>query len=299
MIYLIAFITVILFLFFSGYYFYKVGSYPTYHDYENSLQKEIDNDMITREWYDSLSSEEIFIESDYGYKLHGFYIDNDSKKTIIVCHGYTSNCFASYKYAKQFIEKGFNALLINQRSHGQSGGKNVTMGYYEKFDLKKWVDYLYENKGADIFLGTTGESMGAATVLMHAGIDDRVDFVVADCPFDTITNQLNYRLKVEYKLPSFPFITFGSIVTKLIDGYFYGDVSPIKSIENIDVPVLLIHGDQDDYIPKEHSINLYNKKRDKKELFMMAGAKHALSYSTDVKKYREVVLDFITKYNLT
>ncbi len=294
MIYVSIIIIILAILLCIGYYFSKFSLYPVTKDYDETYETEVSTGYFDDHYYKNLEKQEVYTDSDYGYKLHGIWFPNkDSKKTIIICHGYTYTLYGSIKYMDMFYKRGFNVLVYDHRYHGKSGGDYCSMGYYEKVDLKKWVTWVENKVGKDSIIGTHGESMGAATVLMHAAIDDRLSFAIADCPFESVYEQFKYRLKVEYKLPAFPFLNFANLVTRIKIKTFYKDISPIKNIENIEIPILFIHGDSDEFIPYSHTQHLYDSKKGPKQLYFAKGADHAKSYFVDKDEYKKVVYKFL------
>lgn len=275
-------------------YLVRIAFNPKTHNYDETYKIEVDNRNISPIFYEGLEKEEVYIDSDYGYKIHGIWFSNgDSDKTIIIVHGYTYTLFGSVKYMEIFLKRGFNVFLYDHRYHGKSGGSNCTFGHYEKDDLKQVIDWLLNEKGKMSVLGTHGESMGAATVLMHAAIDDRVDFVIADCPFKSVWDQFVYRLKVEYKLPAFPILYCTNLFSKFRIDTKFTEIAPIKSVETIKIPIFFIHGDADTYIPKSHSEEMFALKKGEKRLYIAKGAEHARSYSVDKEKYEKEIEEFL------
>ncbi|GAE43370.1 hypothetical protein JCM21738_2 [Mesobacillus boroniphilus JCM 21738] len=174
------------------------------------LKKKEDDEIFNREKdaghlvpdeYDVLPKREVSIPSSFGYPLKAVLVEpHKTNRYIIIAHGVTQSKTNSVKYMNLFLNRGFNAVIYDHRRHGESGGKTTSYGYYEKFDLKSVVDWLREEKGPDLLLGIHGESMGAATLLLYAGmIEDGADFYVADCPFSDFSEQLAYRIKEEVK----------------------------------------------------------------------------------------------------
>ncbi|MBI9011213.1 MAG: alpha/beta hydrolase [Clostridiales bacterium] len=281
-------------LMYSGYYFTKVSLTPTNTPYEETFRIEVQKGLIDEIKFNSMNKEEVYIKSDYGYNLSGYWFgNNNSIKTMIICHGYTYSLYGSVKYMDMFLKRGYNILIYNHRYHGKSGGDNCSLGYYEKMDLKSCVDWVKLRVGEDSIVGTHGESMGAATALMHAAIDDRISFVIADCPFESVYEQFKHRLKIEYKLPAIPFLNFSNLFTKLKINTFYKDISPIRVIDKIKQPVLFIHGDQDQYIPPSHSKHLFALKEGHKTLYLSKGADHAEAFEKDRVLYVKTVYDFL------
>ena len=127
---------VILFLTAAGTYFALRILKPQVQSPDQSFQAEILAGKFSDEFYQSLSRQEVWIPSPYGYRLHGIYLPLEgSHKTVVITHGIETTLYASMKYADMFRSMGFNILLYDLRNHGLSGGKNTTFGYYEKYDL--------------------------------------------------------------------------------------------------------------------------------------------------------------------
>ena len=274
--------------------FIKKSLVPETDGYEENFKKEIERGSIDEKYYNALTKEDFYTDSEYGYPLHGIWFPNgESKETVVIVHGYTANLFTSMRYIRLFFEKGYNVLIYDHRFHGKSGGDYCSMGYFEKYDLRTMVGWVIKKTGPLSVVGVHGESMGAATAVLHAAIDDRIAFTIADCPYDDLRRQFAYSLKVKYKLPSFPIMYTGSLAAKIMFKFFFKDVSPIGSIPHIKTPVMFIHGDSDRYVPTSCSVNMYHSMRARKGLFLAKGAKHAESIFADREDYTKVVYRFI------
>ncbi len=248
--------------------------------------------------YENLTKQEITIPSPYGYALKAILVEPfDTKKYVIISHGVTENKTSSIKYMNLFLERGFNGIIYDHRRHGESGGKNTSFGYYEKFDLKQIVDWLKQEKGKDILLGIHGESMGAATMILYAGgIEDGADFYIADCPFSDFKELLDYVIKQEIKLPGKIFIPIANLFLRARARYSIKDISPISVIDKIKSPMLFIHSKKDDFILPEMTQKLFDKKKGPKKLFFAVNGTHAQSYNENKEAYEKAVDDFLKEY---
>ena len=294
MFYIYIWVALVLLLASAGYFLSRKSLNPKTRDYNESYQIEVDNGNINDKWFQSLKGEDIYIDSDDGLRLHGiWYPSEGAEKSVILSHGYAFTLFGSVKYMKMFMDRRFNVLLIDHRYHGLSEGKICTMGHREKIDQVRWVSWIEKRMGRDHIIGTHGESMGASTVLLHGAIDDRIKFIIADCPYQSLFDQFRYRLKVEFKLPAFPLIHMGNLFTKIRTGAFYRAVSPLEAVKKIKIPVLFIHGNADNYTLPDNSINLHKSKKGPGFLYLVTGAEHGGSYSTDPDKYKEIVYRFL------
>ena len=72
--------------------------------------------------------------------------------------------------------------------------------------------------------------------------------------------------------------------------------SPVESVKQSKVPILLIHGDDDRFVPYEMSCNIHVAAPDKIEFHTIRGAGHALNYVTAPEEYKEIVYAFTEKY---
>ena len=254
--------------------------------------------------WDTLVKHEINLKSDFGYVVNGMFVENGtpSDTTIVICHGIACNKLLMMRYADLYLSLGYNVVLYDQRGHGSSGGEYSSYGYFEKFDLQKMVELIAARRPGGV-VGAHGESMGAATVLQHAGMVNshtpdslpHVSFYIADCPYSDLKQQLGYRLKEEYGIPDVGIVAAASFWTHWIYGFWFGEVSPIAHIKYVTVPVLFIHGDADTYVPTSMSVDLYTAKPEPKMLYLSPNANHAKSYIVNRAEYRQKVEEFRRK----
>lgn len=286
-------------LFGAGMFFTNKIMYLKKKTDEEILQREANTNFDLKK-FQSIRKEELWIQSPFGYRIHGYYIPSGhSNRFMIVCHGVSVNKLNSVKYSNLFLERGFNVLIYDHRRHGRTGGTTTSYGYYEKYDLHAVVQYIKSRFGPDITLGIHGESMGAATLLQYAGmVEDGADFYIADCPFSDFYEQLSYRLKVEFKLPKWPMLPLANMILKLRDGYKVHDVSPLQCVKHIKSPVLFIHSKDDDYILCKMTEELYDHKAGPKQLFIAERGVHAMSYAENKEAYERAVDSFLKRYKL-
>jgi fermentation-respiration switch protein FrsA (DUF1100 family) len=268
-------------------------------DDEVIYMREKDAGHIRPDEYEALPKREVSIPSSFGYTLKAILVEpNETKRYIIIAHGVTQSKTNSVKYMNLFLDRGFNAVIYDHRRHGESGGKTTSYGYYEKFDLKSVVDWLKAEKGPELFLGIHGESMGAATLLLYAGmLEDGADFYVADCPFSDFSEQLAYRIKEEVKFfPAKLLLPLAGLVLRIRDRYSLRDLSPISVIEHIKNPILFIHSTKDDFILPYMTQALFEQKQGPKKLFIAENGLHAQSYSQNRDEYEKVLDEFLEEY---
>lgn len=259
---------------------------------EKSQQIELRLKRYTLAEYESLKGEDYSFRSRFGYEIkYSVYKSKEiSNKYVIIAHGFNYTRLGSIKYALMFLKHNYNVILYCQPNHGLSGGNYTTMGKNEAVDLFDLTNLIIENYGPDIFIGYHGESMGAATALMALKYDPQISFVISDCSYDKLVDELAYQLKKNYKLPKF-FIYLASFLTKCFYGYWYQEINLIEVVKNTKVPVLYIHGKNDNFTPYQMSVNLANNTSNK-DLFLTEGD-HGESIVVDPQLYEEKVFAFI------
>jgi fermentation-respiration switch protein FrsA (DUF1100 family) len=290
---------VLLFFWLSlGLYFTNRLMYMKKKDEDLILKREKDAGRYNPAKFESLPKREVDIPSLFGYQIKTLLVEpHQTNRYIIISHGVTETKINSIKYANLFLARGFNALIYDHRRHGESGGKTTSFGHYEKFDLKTVVDWLKNEKGPHLELGIHGESMGAATMLLYAGLlEDGADFYIADCPFSDFKEQLAYLIKKDFKLIPGLLLPIGDALLRLRDKYSIRNVSPISVIENIKHPVLFIHSRKDDFILPSMSKDLFEQKKGPKMLYIAENGRHAQSFNENRADYEQVIDEFLQKY---
>lgn len=232
-----------------------------------------------------------------GLTLKGRFIQNESHNYVIVCHGYTGRYTKILGRAEHFYRNNFSVLTPDARAHGESQGKYRGMGWLEVDDMIGWIEKIIEHD-SDANIVLFGQSMGAATVINTAGeeLPQNVKAVVEDCSYTSVWDEFAEQIGVRYHLPAFPTMHIANRLCKRKAGYSFKEASPLKQISKCKLPILIIHGDADNFVPCKFAYALYEKANEPKELLIIEGAGHCMSVVKDEKKYWNTVDDFIKKY---
>lgn len=259
------------------------------------------HEKMQKKWqFETDSSEELIIQSEDKLQLKAKWLTHQKKdnKTVIIAHGYMSEGLAMGDYAKYFYESGYDVLVPDNRGHGQSEGKYTGFGWLDRKDYVKWIDEVLKKQGAQEEIVLFGVSMGASTVMMTSGekLPPQVKAVIADCGYDTVQNELSFQIDDMFGLPTFPLIPLTSVYTKIRAGYSFKEASAVDQLKKNKLPLLLIHGDKDDFVPTKFVYNLEKATSGPKEVVIFKGAKHATSYYSNPQKYEKTIGDFLKKY---
>ncbi|PSL42036.1 hypothetical protein B0H99_101284 [Planomicrobium soli] len=272
------------------------------------LKKKDENLILEREtsakrydeyWYANVKKSDQWIESANGYPVKAIFLEpHGTHRYAIICHGVTENKVNSFKYARMFERLGFNSVVYDHRRHGDSGGKTTSFGHYEKMDLQAIVSALKAHVGPDLIFGIHGESMGAATTLLYAGMEDSAAFYISDCAYSDIAEQIQHVMRTKTSLPTFISMKLISIFLKLRDGYSIHSVSPREAVRSIKKPVLFIHSIHDEFVLPKMTQELYELKPEPKELKLFDEGAHAQSFNTNPMDYEKTVENFLVKFGL-
>lgn len=297
--FIISLIFVFLYIITMGLFFSNRIMYIKKKPDETILNREINEKRFILSEYERLHKFDFTVPSPFGYDIKGTFIPSqvETNRFLIICHGVTMNRINSIKYMYLFHHRDFNVVMYDHRRHGKSGGKTTSYGHYEKFDLRAVVNWTKETFGDNILLGIHGESMGAVTTLLYAGmLEDGADFYIADCAFSDFEEQLAYLLRKDFKLPKHAVLPIGKTFLKLRDKYDIKDVSPISHIQTVKNPILFIHSKDDKYILPSMSRRLYDKKIGPKKLVIAPKGSHAYSLGDNPELYEKVVDDFLRDF---
>jgi hypothetical protein len=250
-------------------------------------------------WLLGQALSEVDICSTDGLRLHADYFpaDQPSTRTAILAHGYNSAGNHNGGYARFYHAAGWNVLMPDSRGHGRSEGNYVGFGWPDRLDYLAWIQYILDRQGPDAQIVLHGVSMGGSTVLMISGepLPGAVKAVISDSAYTSARDILSYQMKRLFKLPPFPLVQMISLVCRIRAGYFFGEASAINQVRKTRLPVLLIHGEADTFVPVEMSRRLYAACPGEKELFLVPGAGHALALYTDPEGYISTVSAFLNR----
>lgn len=246
-------------------------------------------------------SQDVFITSKDGLRLHGIWVPAEGAKgTVIMLHGYRSTYLVDFSMALEFyLRAGFNLLIPDQRAHGKSRGRFITFGVKESGDLLEWIGFHNRNFGMFPVI-LSGLSMGASTVLYVADepLPVNVKGMIADCGFTSPKEILStvYR-RVTHLPPCFSMWAV-DLFTRLFAGFSITQKDTRLTLAASKVPVLMIHGREDGFVPCKMSEDGYQACIGCKRLLIVDGADHGVSFVQDREGYTKAVVSFL-KENIT
>ena len=256
-------------------------------------------------WVDSLNQHkalrDTFITSPDGLKMHAFYAyaSRPTKRTAVIVHGYTDNAIRMFHIGYLYNhELDYNVLLPDLRYTGLSEGDAIQMGWLDRKDVLQWIDIAPTLFGDSLQAVVHGISMGAATTMMVSGEAQQpfVKCFVEDCGYTSVWDEFSFQLKDMFRLPEFPLMYTTSWLCNAKYGWNFQEASSLEQVKKCSLPMFFIHGDADTYVPTRMVYPLYKAKSEPKELWIVPGATHAMSYKDYPQEYTERVKKFVGKY---
>lgn len=238
--------------------------------------------------------EPVFITSHDNLRLRGRYYHQRDGAPIALCfHGYRGTPTRDFSGGSRVLAKaGFNLLLIEERAHCGSEGHTISFGVNERLDCIAWVQHFhYRFEDAEMLL--FGVSMGAATVLMSTALPlpDCVKGIVADCPF-TEPRAIIRKVGEDIHIPGFVTGLVAPVSARLFGHFKLSGASALQAVRETKKPILLIHGENDTFVPCDMSRELHAANPEMTELHTFPGANHGISYLVDPQRYGRLVLNF-------
>ncbi|MFR0822656.1 MAG: alpha/beta hydrolase [Clostridia bacterium] len=271
---------------------------------DHDCQEEVDKKKQRQEdqkWLEENAQDVYTKANNGGLKLHGYQIkqaQNNNNRWAILIHGYTADAIEMTSAAKCFLSLGYQILMVDLRGHGKSEGTYIGMGWPDRLDILDWIEWIVEQQTeAEIIL--YGVSMGAATVMMTMGeerLSKNVKLAIEDCGYTSVWEEFCWELKTLFKLPAFPVLYAANFVAKVRAGYDLKKASSIEQLKKAKIPLLLIHGEDDKFVPFFMQEQLMHAGNGVKEKLVIKGAAHAECAKINPTLYWKTVEQFIDKY---
>lgn len=289
----------------GAYYVYRITFYVDRRKIDDPYRESAANPKlkINRERIMQLTTEicetpheDVQIRSFDGLKLRGrFYPTTPDAPITILMHGYRSLGARDFCGTfRIFREVGHNILMIDQRAHGASEGHVITFGVYERHDCRAWVDYLIERFGENRKILLVGFSMGAATVLMASSqLPASVCGIIADSGY-TSPKEIVGKVARDRHLPSAAVELLAQVGAYLFGHFGLNDSTAEREVTHCSVPILLLHGEDDYFVPSGMSRKIFASIADRceKQIEIFPNNGHCASYIFHTEKYTETVERF-------
>lgn len=241
--------------------------------------------------------EDVYQTSKDGLKLHATYFPGPDTQKIVICfHGYTSDGMHDFiGLSDYYMRNGYGMLLVDERAHGKSEGTYIGFGCLDRHDAQGWIQWVIQECGPQVQILLHGISMGGSTVLMTSSMELplQVKGIISECGFTSPKEVFTHVLHTMYHLPAFPMIQISDYVNRKKAGFGLDECNAAREVRNAKVPILLIHGDGDTFVPCEMCEKIYENCTSPKTRLIIKDAAHAECYYKDTEAYEQALDTFV------
>jgi len=178
----------------------------------------------------------------------------DSFPVIVLFHGNAGHVgYRAFK-AKFFLEQGYGVLLAGYRGYGANSGSPTEQGLYE--DARSALKALSLMDVDHNIIALYGESLGTGIAVQMA-LEGYGDALILEASYSSMVDVAFHHY------PVFP-------ISLLLKDQF----NSAEKIDQIKLPKLFIHGQQDTIIPIKIGKRLYSKAAEPKQWHQIAAAGH-------------------------
>lgn len=216
--------------------------------------------------------------------IHGWWLPsaNPNAKTVLVFHGNASNVENTLIQTQQFLALGLSAFIIDYRGYGLSSGPFPNEQRVYEDAIAAW-DYLTQTReisANDIVI--FGHSIGGAIAIELASQQPAAAGLIVQATFTSMTDMMDHA-------------GYSRLVPKwLLNQHF----ASIDKVQTLQMPVLVIHGMNDQTVPASMSQTLYGAIAAPKQLWLVPIADHndiatvaGEQYSLTVQGWLQTLID--------
>ncbi len=250
-----------------------------------------------REWLARHETEELEVQSDDGWVLHGLLVPHIAPRaTVILFHGWRSSWEMDFTCVLPFLYSlGLQFILVDERAQGDSEGRYITYGVRERLDVPVWVGYAAERFGREHPIFLQGISMGATVVMMASAMrfDANVRGIVADCGFTSPHEIISKVWRDRTPFPAHFAVWLLNLYTRQFADFGLKDCDTVQELAKTKYPVLLIHGTRDGFVPSYMTRQNCEACAGEKTMLLVEGATHGMSYLVDRPRVEAAYREFI------
>lgn len=229
-----------------------------------------------------------------GHSSAGWWIDQGrDAPVVLLLHGVRATRASMVGRANLLTAHGFSVLMIDLQAHGETPGEAITMGLRESEDARAALDWIRKSAPSRR-VGVVGSSLGGASVLLGpqpAGFDA----VVLEAVYPSISAAVENRMRIRFGplAPFFAPLLLAQLRPRL--GVSPSQLEPIRFIDEIQAPVLVVAGSRDRHTTLADSEALFRAAAEPKRIWVVKGAAHEDFLKFDPQGYESEVIGFLSE----
>ena len=212
----------------------------------------------------SVDIEKVKIQTADNIELLGWYHEKNLKdyKTLVYFHGNAGSLENRIHKLNHFQDMNINFLIIAWRGFNGNKGKPSERGLY--VDGKSAIDWL-KKKGVDEKnLILYGESLGTG-VATHLAQNKNYAGVILETPFTSM---------IDAAKNFYPYIPINLLLKDKFENF--------KKVKNINIPILVMHGEVDQIVPFSMGKKIYEIANNPKYSYFTKYDDHMMEYDENL-----------------
>jgi len=219
-----------------------------------------------------LDAEDVFLAPDPEVELHAWFFPHpEPLASLLFCHGNAGNVSHRLENVAYLLQTGFQVLLFDYRGYGRSSGQPSEPGLYRDA-VAAWAHLVERAETAGAPRIVFGRSLGGA-VAVDLATRVAADGLVIESAFPSIHTLA--RLVFPVPLPALP-VKYDSL----------------SKIVRLKMPLLVIHGEEDELIPVAEGRALFEAAPEPKAWYPIPRAGHNDTYLVGGEAYFRRLADF-------
>jgi uncharacterized protein len=241
-----------------------------------------------------LQGRDVEFDSGSGSKLRGWLIPGrKGAGAVLLAHGFRGDRRQMLGRASFLSKAGYGVLLFDFQAHGESPGKQITIGYLESRDAQAAVEFMKKNCPGEK-LGVIGISMGGAAVVLASPALE-IDAMVLEAVYPDIERATADRMERYFGAWARGLGRLLIMQLPLRAGIEKDALRPIDRVGAIKAPKLFIAGAKDRHTKLDESRELFAAAAEPKEFWVVEEATHVDVHQMLKEEYERRILDFFEK----
>ena len=239
-----------------------------------------------------LASEDVTTITSDGVEIRGWWVRApEAKGTVVMVHGLNRARIEMVRRVPFVHQAGWNALVIDLRHHGASGGERTTFGAKEKEDVKAATRLARERSPGPVVLW--GVSLGAASAVLAAADDPEVAGVICDSSYRSLDDTVRHHMQLFRGwrwwlrlVPSWPVADLTIFWIGQRGGFDPGSVDIRAAAGRLaGRPALFVGNSEDRRMPKEIAFDLRAAVGTGAEVLIVPGKSHGGAWRAGTAAY--------------
>ena len=248
--------------------------------------------------------EYIEYESDLG--MFPAYLTSEGKTGVVIfVHGFRGafeRDFTAMLRAPDFENLGYRSMIISYRN--DANAPKDPSGLYQ-YGVTEWIDldnairYVEQNINPDkiVLWGTSGGGGPVTSWLQNNPDSDRVDGIIFEAPVISFWESVEVNGKARYPFIPELFFPYIKLFTEIRYGVDFDTMDFRDALVKSEVPVLLFHGDDDEWVPVDMSDYIAENRRTNFTYIRMSNVGHVTSWNADPVRYIFEITKFLNSLN--